>query len=155
MTTHPAESVPAVSPLVHAAVLLVARPLLVSLGLPCPRVEAILTATGATRSRAYELSAKLIALLPTLARPPGRPATVRPAQRLDDDSGALTREVLGYVMRHPGCVDRGPERQRYSDGFRRFVLELREKHREMAVESFALATDIPLGTPRTGCVRQA
>jgi hypothetical protein len=136
----------AVPPLVRAAVLLVARTLLVSMGLPCPSVAAILAATGATRSRAYELSSVLIALLPTLARPPGRPATTLPAQRADDDSAVLTREVLGYVMRHPGCVDRGHERQRYSDGFRRFVLEQRGKWADMALEHVALATDVPLGT---------
>jgi hypothetical protein len=135
-----------VPPLAHAAVLLVARTLLVSFGLPCPSVLAILSETGASRSRAYELAATLTALLPTLIQPRGRPSVPAAASVRGDDDAALTREILRYVMRHPGCVDCGRERQRYSDGFRRFVLELRERHAEMAVESFALATEVPLGT---------
>lgn len=135
-----------VPPLAHAAVLLVARTLLVSFGLPCPSVLAILSATGASRSRAYELSAALTALLPTLIQPRGRPSVQAAASVRGDDHAALTRKVLRFVMRHPGCVDCGRERQRYSDGFRRFVLELRERHAQMTIENFALATEVPLGT---------
>jgi hypothetical protein len=139
-------SLQALPPLAHAAVLLVARTLLVSFGLPCPSVVAIFGATGASRSRAYELSAALTALLPTLLQPRGRPSLPAAASVRVNDEATLSREMLRYVMQHPGCVDRGRERQRYSDGFRRCVLELREKHAEMAIESFALATEIPLGT---------
>lgn len=134
------------SPLISAAVLLVARTLLVSFGLPHPSVEAIITATGASRSRAYELSTTLIALLPTLVRPRGRPALQPSAAAHDESSAALTREVLRYVMRHPGCVDRGCERQRYSEGFRRFILEQRDRFADMTLDDFARATEIPLGT---------
>jgi hypothetical protein len=136
-----------ISPLASAAVLLVARTLLVSFGLPHPSVEAIITATGASRSRAYELSTALIALLPALVRPRGRPALQPSAASVhDESSAALTREVLRHVMHHPGCVDRGCERQRYSEGFRRFILEQRHKLADMALEDFARATEIPLGT---------
>lgn len=137
-----------ISPLVAAAVLLVARTLLVSFGLPHPSVEAIITATGASRSRAYELSTALIALLPTLMRPRGRPALQPSAssEQHDDSSAVLSHEVLRYVMRHPGCVDRGCERQRYSEGFRRFILEQRDKLVDMTLEDFARAAEIPLGT---------
>lgn len=140
-------SLQAITPLVHAAVLLVARTLCLHWGLPCPSVTEIVGATGASRSRAYELSHTLMALLPTLIRPRGRPAATQAAAHVQDDhSAALTREVLGYVMRHPGCVDRGCERHGYSDGLRRFILELREKHAAMALDMFALATQIPVGT---------
>lgn len=136
----------AVPPLAQAAVLLVARTLLVSFRLPCPSVVAIVSATGASRSRAYELAAALTALLPTLIQPRGRPSAQATASAPGDDDAVLTREVLRYVMRHPGCIDRGRERQRYSDGFRCFVLELREGYAEMAIENFALAIEVPLGT---------
>jgi hypothetical protein len=90
-----------------------------------------------------------MALLPTLIKPRGRPATLAAAasvQHDDASAAALTRAVLCYVMRHPGCVDRGCERQRYSEGLRHFILEQREKHATMALDTFALATEIPLGT---------
>jgi hypothetical protein len=80
---------------------------------------------------------------------------VQPATSVrEGDDTALTREVLRHVMRHPGCVDCGRKRQRYSDGFRRFVLELRERPAEMAIESFALVTEIPLGTWLTQPLRR-
>ena len=93
--------------------------------LPAPTVEQILTATGATKSRAYELAASLADVLPTLTRGRGRPPAAPPAHQQAEGVAALTMTVLDYVMRHPGCVDRGPVRQRYSDGFRHFILELR------------------------------
>lgn len=141
-------SLQAISPLIHAAVLLVGRTLCMHWGLPCPSVAAIVSATGASRSRAYELSHALIALLPTLIRAPGRPATPAAAasELYDASAAALTREVLRYIMRHPGCVDRGCERQRYSEGFRRFILDLRDSHMAIALEAFAFATEIPVGT---------
>lgn len=133
----------AVSPLVLAGLLLAARTLLVALGLPCPSVDAIVTATGATRSRAYEISAALLALLPSLVAAKGRPPkrALAPAP----DTAALTRAVLAFVMEHPGCVDHD-ERRRYSDGFRHFVLDLHEAHLALDVEALAAAVHVPLGT---------
>ena len=113
-------------PLLLAAVLLLARAIAERHELPCPSVEAILSATGASKSRAYELVAKITALLPTLVRAPGRPP--REPSLPPSEAPELTRAVLTYVMAHPGCVDRGAERQRYADGFRRFVIDLRRAH---------------------------
>jgi hypothetical protein len=48
-------------------------------------------------------------------------------------------------MRHPGCA-RADERQGYSDGFRRFVVEQRATHQALDVEVFARAVSVPLGT---------
>ena len=127
-----------------AALLLAARTSLEHLGLPCPSAEQIVAATGATRSRAYELVPQLVALLPSVARPPGRPAKPPTDRRTDD--GALTRTVLDFVLRHPGCVDRGAERHRYSDVFRRFVIEQRERNAAMDLDVFAEAVSVPLGT---------
>ena len=68
---------PAVAPQAVAGVLLAARTYGADLGLDMPKVGAIVEATGVSRSRAYELRDELLALLPTLVRPPGRPASER------------------------------------------------------------------------------
>ncbi len=139
-----AEKLLSVCPVVVAALLLLARALCASLALPAPSVAEILAATKAPRSTAYELLGVLGVLLPTLAPTRGRPPTPSPTPT--SESGTLTRAVLGYVMGHPGCVHGGEVRQRYSDAFRRFVLELRIEHASVEVEAFADATELPLGT---------
>lgn len=133
----------AVSPLVLAGLLLAARTLLVALGLPCPSADAIFVATGATRSRAYEISSAIVALLPSLVAARGRPPKPRSAPALD--TSALTRAALAFVMEHPGCVDHD-ERRRYSDGFRHFVLDQHDAHPALDVEALAAAVHVPLGT---------
>jgi hypothetical protein len=141
------ESAANVSPLLTAAVLLLGRMVGTDLGLSLPTVSAILEATGASRSRAYELCGALRALLPTLGRPPGRPAAARsePAVRWTETE-QITREALDFVMRHPGCVHTGRKRAHYGHLYRRFVLELRERHADIELESFAVAARVPLGT---------
>jgi len=138
---------PAVSPLLTAALLLAAVSLLRRLHLPRPTVRQVLDGTGASRSRAYELRDVLLKLLPSLERPVGRPRAEPPPPV---DTSGLAAEVLGFVMQHPGCVygrGRG-RRQRYSDSFRRFLLELCEQHREIPLEAFATAVHVPRGTLR-------
>ena len=129
-----------------AAVLLLARSIAERHELPRPTAAAILAATGASKSRAYELVAKLAAVLPTLVRAPGRPARPSLPSGAASEHTELTRAVLAYVMAHPGCVDRGAERNRYSDGFRRFVLDLHEQHLSVALDTVATAIAVPLGT---------
>lgn len=126
------------------ALLLVARAAAARYALPAPSAEAILAATGASKSRAYELALELARLVPTLARRVGRPAKPAPAPA-SIDTVAITLAVLAYVMSHPGCVDRG-RRQSYTQGFRRFVLDLCAKHPGVAVETMAEAIAVPLGT---------
>ena len=138
-------SVAVLPALLAAALLLVARIVAVRYQLASPSVDAILTATGVSRSRAYELATRLLALAPALLRAPGRPAKESVAAAASSDTGAITRTVLTYVMRHPGCVDRSV-RQRYSDGFRRFVLDLCTEHLVVEVEAMAAAVAVPVGT---------
>jgi len=138
------EKLLAVCPLVVAALLLLARSLCESLALPAPTVAEILAATKASRSSAYELVDVLVVLLPTLVPTRGRPP--KPAATATTECEPLARAVLGYVMAHPGCVQRGAARQRYSDGFRRFVVELHAEHATVEIETFAKATCLPLGT---------
>lgn len=139
----------AVCPTVLAALLLLARSLCEALTLPAPSIAQILFATGAKKSAAYALMQTLSELLPSLVRPRGRPK--KPS--LPADSAApeaalfgLTRAVLGYVMRHPGCVQKTATRQHYSDGFRHFLLEQQAAHATVDLEPFAAATHVPLGT---------
>jgi hypothetical protein len=135
-----------VPPSVTAAVLLLARSLSKQLGLPSLPVAQILEATQAKRSRSYELMAQLAGLLPALQRRPGRPtsAPVEPAPA--GATQVVTQAVLVYVMAHPGCVHAGRTRAHYDDGFRHFVLELREQYAELELQAFAVAANVPPGT---------
>jgi hypothetical protein len=128
-----------------AAVLLLGRSIADEHGLACESVDAIVKATGASKSHAYEVAGRLAASLPALVREPGRPAKQQPAASIDD-SAQVTRAVLAYVMIHPGSVDRGAERRGYAPGFRHFVLELYSKHAALALDAFADAAGVPLGT---------
>jgi hypothetical protein len=63
-----------------------------------------------------------------------------------DGAYAVLAAVTEFLMDQPGCVHGGPSRRRYGDGFRRFVLELRDQHADMDLERFAAAIRLPLGT---------
>jgi hypothetical protein len=134
-----------VSPLLVAALLLAAGEQLRELDLPCPTVAQVIEATGASRSRAYELRDELLALLPSLLRPVGRPSA--PTRAVDPGTVCELRgDVMTFVMDHPGCVSGGAQRRRYDDTFRRFVFDLREQHAGLDLDHFAAAIRVPLGT---------
>ncbi len=136
---------PAVSPNVTAGVLLCARRIGEQLELPFPTASAIFSATSATRTRAYEIAGEIDALLPRLTRPPGRPRAERSAPP-PSTMAELRGEALRFVMSHPGCVRFGRERTRYSDSWRRFVVELHERHDDVPLPELADALCMPLGT---------
>jgi len=138
-----ADSSPAVAPSVIAGLLLAARDHLLGLGLHSDDTESIIEKAGAARSSAYEAKARILAALPSIVRPVGRPRA--PASAPPPKADALTREALCFVMDHPGCVC-GRDRRVYADSFRRFVLDLHQKHRELEVEELARAVDVPLDT---------
>jgi hypothetical protein len=137
-----------VSPTVAAAVLLAAVPLLAEWRLAHPSVAEILAATGVSRSRAYELRARLQELLLGLVQATGRPARPEPAP----PSAAVVTAVdvpaslLAYVYAHPGCVSGGEDHRRYSDGFRLHILELLQLHQDVMLEVLAGLFRLPLGT---------
>jgi hypothetical protein len=140
-----AEVGPPVSLVLVAALLLAAGEHLRALDLPRPTVEQVIGATGASRSRAYELRDALLTVLPSLLRPVGRPSA--PPRPVDPDTAHdLRGDVVTFVMDHPGCVYGGPDRRRYDDTFRHFVLELREQHADVDLDHFADAIRVPLGT---------
>jgi len=130
---------------VTAGVLLCACRLTKSLGLAMPAVADVLDATGATRSRAYEVARELREMLPALVRPPGRPhaeATAAPPSKIAE----LQREALRFLMSHPGCARLERERMRYHDSWRGFVVALHERHSDVALPELADALCMPLGT---------
>lgn len=128
-----------------AAVLLCARRIGEQLELPFPSTSAILGATGATRSRAYEVASELRELLPTLARPPGRPRA-EPTSQPPSTIAELRGEALRFAMSHPGCVRLDRERTRYSESWRRFVIGLHERRADVPLPELADALCMPLGT---------
>lgn len=144
-TTAVADLCAPVPPVLVAGLLLAAREYHRALGLPCPTVAQVITSTGASRSRAYELRDAVLAALPSLLRPVGRPPTP-PCEVASDVTCALLRAVATFLRDHPGCVGGGAERRRYTDAFRCFALELREKHPDVEIEHFAEALMVPLGT---------
>lgn len=140
------QSLLAVSPAVAAALLLVARTLCAASALPTPTVGQILAATHASRSSAYEILDSLVAQLVTLQPSRGRPPKPKPPVGATTDGAAVTLAVLDYVMRNPGSAHRSAIRQHYSDGFRRFVVDLYARYESLEVEAFAAAANVPLGT---------
>lgn len=136
-----------VSPLLISALLLASTEHARRLGLVHPSVGEILGATGATRSRAYELRDVLVALLPSLQRPAGRPAVTETAPRGAPCEAllAISRAMLRFAFEHPGCVG-GDRRRHYTDPFRRRVLELHAAHSDLPLEHFARAVEVPVET---------
>lgn len=143
-----AERLDAVSPSVTAAMLLAAVPLLEAQRLAHPSVAEVLTATGVSRSRAYELRARLQGLLGNLVQATGRPTKTQPAAPSGEVVAAVDvpASLLAYVYAHPGCVSGGEGHRRYSDGFRLHVLELLQQHRDVMLETLAGLFCLPLGT---------
>jgi len=140
-----AEVGPPVSPLLVAGLLLAAAEHLRVRDLPCPTVAQVIASTGASRSRAYELRDAVLAALPSLQQPVGRPPSP-PREASPDTARAVLSAVTTFLMDHPGCVYGGSERRRYTDAFRHFVIELRERHADVELDHFADAVMPPLGT---------
>lgn len=136
---------PAVSPLLAAGLLLAALPHLDRLDLPRPTAGAVVDALGVSRSRAYELRAAVEDALPALARPVGRPSAPEPPLI---DVSPILRACRDFVYDHPGAVGGTGARRRYTDAFRRFVLDLLMTHRDVSLDAFADAAGVPLATLR-------
>lgn len=143
-----AEQLDSVSPSVAAAVLLAAVPVLAKRGLAHPSVAEVLAATGVSRSRAYELRARLEKLLLDLVQATGRPPRPEPAAPSAAVVAAVDvpQSLLAYVYAHPGCVSGGEGHRRYSDGFRLHILELLQLHQDVMLEVLAGLFHVPLGT---------
>jgi hypothetical protein len=130
--------------LLVAGLLLAARRSLRQLGLSHPSVDAILTATGVGRTRAYALRDSILRVLPSLQRAPGRPRSA--PEPVSTSHETLVQRVLDFIMAHPGCAVLGAQRREYSEEFKCFIAELREQHGAMTLPVFAEAVRVPLGT---------
>lgn len=138
----PAEE-PVVSPILTAGLLLAAIPSLAALGLARPTAAEILDATRASKTRAYEIRAEILTILPSLLRAPGRPQDAPVAVA---DTGAISRDILAFLMSHPGAAMTTASRHTYSDGFRHRVIELAEQHVEVGIAQLAAAVGVPVAT---------
>lgn len=126
-----------------AGFVLAALPHLGQHGLDGPSASKAIAAIGASRSAAYAARRTVEAGLPGLFRPPGRPVRDEPASV---DSEPIATRVVTFLMDHPGCVTGTSLRRTYSEGYRLFVLELRDTHAEMDLAAFADAVQVPLPT---------
>ena len=138
-----------VSPLLIAAMMLSVRTMAAPYEeLLLPSASEILRVTGAGRTRAYELASKIRQEVRKLVRPPGRPR--KEAVDSEPPSTAVTeelsRQVLSWLMEHPGSVTSQGRRRRYSTAFRSYILDLVEEHRELSLGEFAQAVCVPLPT---------
>ena len=124
---------------------LAASSALADCGLAWPTASEILAATGVPKTTAYKVRSALIAALPGLRRPTGRPPKPKlvPAH---DELRSVTQQVLRFVYEHPGCVSGSEARRHYTAGFSHFVLELCAKHRDHPLDAFASAIGVPLDT---------
>ena len=138
----PAEE-PVVSPILTAGLLLAAIPSLTALGLARPSAAEVLDATGASKTRAYEIRAEILTILPSLLRSPGRPPG---AEIPATDTGVISRDILAFLMGHPGAAVKAASRHTYSDGFRHRVMELAEQHIEVGIAQLAEAVGVPVAT---------
>lgn len=129
----------------EAGLVLAALPCLRARGLPHPKAMTVVEEIGVSRARAYEVRGKLLAMLPALLRPVGRPPRP-PSSAPPADLAALAGAVRDYLMEHPGAAETGPRRQRYTDPFRLFILELRERHADLHGDDFARAVGVPART---------
>ncbi len=118
----------------------------VDLGAPMAEICRTL---GANRTSVYEQIHRLLACLGELAkRRPGRPPLAESSHpQAEPLALQLTVEVLEYRLQHPGSVIQHRQRTTYADGFRRFVLEHRDRW-QGTLEAFAQAVRVPLDTVR-------
>lgn len=134
---------PALTAVLTAGLMLAAIPVLNGLDLPAPTASAVLEATGAGRTTAYEVKGQIEAALPGLRRPPGRPPA--PAPQVDLETRLeVAHKVRNFLIAHPGCIT-GLQRHRYSHRYRLFVLELCEDT-DLPYEIVGDEADVPLGT---------
>lgn len=139
---------PSWPPSVAAGLLLLARTLCKSFDLPQPDVDAILRATGASRTRAYVHRRAISDWIEQCHREPGRPR--KPQQQhcvADTEINVVLSRSMQYLMRHPGAITGTSRRRRYSAGFRQVIVELCAPRRTH-LPAIAAALDIPLGTIR-------
>ncbi len=144
MSSVPSDA-PAVSPHMQAALLIAVFPHMDALGILHPTAVEVCEKLGVGRSRTYELCRSIVAALPSLQRPTGRPANPVPPP---PPAGASTvsLEMLAFMHGHPGASVPTETRHIYGDALRHRVVELAEQHADLTIAQLATAIVIPEGT---------
>lgn len=136
-----------VSPALAGAALLMARAVLPGWSGWPATVADTLALVGAGRSQSYQILRRLWQALPTLIGTPGRPATPPPTG--GSAIVATLKAVRDHLLAHPGSACENASRCRYSDSFRRFVVQLVDPGQPgegLTVEELADVAGVPLGT---------
>lgn len=136
-----------IPPLVTASDLLAAHDFaLAASGISWPGIEDIVAVTGASPEEAHAIEDTLLdqpaaAVMENRQTPPADVAGL--------DHGAellgLAVEMVRFMKHNPGCAQSGTH-ERYTDGFRRFVVELGWRYPDMTTAEFAAAIDVPRET---------
>ncbi len=114
-------------------------------------VSEICRLAGVNRTQVYEKKAQLMELFAKMELPGrGRPAGTKVVHVMDSAplGWALREKVLRYRLEHPGAMVRyAGGSLRYSDGFKRFILDLCDPW-EGDLESFSQWVEVPNPTLR-------
>lgn len=138
-----------IPPVVTASVLLAARRVALASGISWPGIEDLLAATGAASpEEAHAIEDALFDQLAALAVMAKRQPPAPDVAGLDHsaDLTGLGVEMIRFIARNPGCAQVSGTRERYTDCFRQFVLELAWRYPDVTMAEFAAAIDLPLDT---------
>ena len=109
-------------------------------------LEEALKRIGGSRSQAFEMRKRLKNLFQNVQGRAGRPPTQTTEQT---PLMTVMESCLDYIVRHPGAVSVKEERNFYSEGYRRFVVELAGSDgpaRDIPLIDLARVTKVPEGT---------
>ena len=111
--------------------------------------EDMLKRIGGSRSQAFEMRKRLKNLFPNAQRRPGRPSHQAAKKEPQDPVMAIMEACFNYSVRHPGSICVKEERTFYSEGYRRFVIQLAGPNgpaKDLPLIDLARASQVPEGT---------
>jgi len=137
------------TPSVVAGLVKLTLPLLAELGVATPTFKELAERIGVSRNTGYTMAEEIRASIQHLPRPKGRPSKEKPNVS-SDISVVLLKTTLRYLQDHPGAMIPKARRHHYSDGFRRFIVDLYEEHRkQVSLTAFAESVELPFDTVRS------
>jgi hypothetical protein len=142
-----------------AALILIGLKQLRALGLLKMSACEVLEATGAKKSRTYEIVGAIVARHHELEARRGRPsASARaPSEERESTLRQICQRVLRYLLEHPGAADCRTARACYNPEFEALVVQQCADHPELTVKEIAEALTLPATTVRdwTRAAKQA